>query len=77
MRRLVFGIITLLLLGTEVLIGLYATGWIRSYLGDVLVVILIYTLIRTIMFQLRMVRNATRTACSMWMWKATSFMRRT
>ena len=48
LRRLVFGIITLLLLGTEILIGLYATGWIRSYLGDVLVVILIYTLIRTI-----------------------------
>lgn len=48
MRRLVFGILTLLLLGIEVLIGLFAHGWVRSYLGDVLVVILLYTLIRTI-----------------------------
>ena len=48
MRRLVFGILSLLLLGIEVLIGLYAHGWVRSYLGDVLVVILIYTVIRTI-----------------------------
>ena len=48
MRRIVFGILSLLLLGIEVLIGLYAHGWVRSYLGDVLVVILIYTVIRTI-----------------------------
>jgi len=48
LRRLIFGIISLLLLGIEVLIGLYAHGWVRSYLGDVLVVILIYTVIRTI-----------------------------
>ena len=48
LRRLVFGILSLLLLGIEVLIGLYAHGWIRSYLGDVLVVILIYTIVRTI-----------------------------
>lgn len=48
MRRLVFGIISLLLFGIEVLIGLYAHGWVRSYLGDVLVVILIYTIVRTI-----------------------------
>ena len=48
MRRLLFGILTILLLGIEVLIGLYAHGWVRYYLGDVLVVILIYTLIRTI-----------------------------
>ena len=48
MRRLIFGIISLLLLGIEVLIGFYAHGWVRSYLGDVLVVILIYTIIRTI-----------------------------
>ena len=39
---------TLVLLGIEILIGLYAHGWVRSYLGDVLVVILIYTLIRTV-----------------------------
>ena len=48
MRRVIFGLVTLILLSTEVLIGLYGHGWVRSYLGDVLVVILIYTLIRTI-----------------------------
>ena len=48
MRRLVFGILSLLLLGIEVLIGLFAHGWVRSYLGDVLVVILLYTIVRTI-----------------------------
>jgi hypothetical protein len=31
-----------------VLIGLFAHGWVRSYLGDVLVVILLYTIVRTI-----------------------------
>ena len=48
MRRLIFGLMTLILLGTEVLIALYGHGWVRIYLGDVLVVMLIYTLIRTI-----------------------------
>lgn len=47
-RRIVFGAASLLLLGIEIIIGLYASGWIRNYLGDVLVVILIYTLCRTI-----------------------------
>jgi hypothetical protein len=47
-KRLIYGLATLILLGIEILIGLFATGWIRIYLGDVLVVILIYTLIRTI-----------------------------
>ena len=46
--RLKYGIASIVLLGIEILIGLYATGWVRNYLGDVLVVILIYTLIRTI-----------------------------
>ena len=46
-KRLVYGISSLLLLGIEILIGLFAHGWVRSYLGDVLVVILIYTIIRT------------------------------
>ena len=48
MRRLVFGLISLLLLGIEILIGLFAHGWVRIYLGDVLVVILLYTIVRTI-----------------------------
>ena len=47
-KRLIYGIVSLILLGIEILIGLYAGGWVRSYLGDVLVVILLYTLFRTI-----------------------------
>ena len=46
--RLLYGIATVILLIIEVIIGLYAHGWIRNYLGDVLVVILLYTLYRTI-----------------------------
>ena len=48
MRRLIFGILSVILLGIEVLIGLFAHGWVRIYLGYVLVVILLYTIIRTI-----------------------------
>ena len=48
MKRIVFGVVSLALLGIEIMIGLYASGWIRNYFGDVLVVILIYTLCRTI-----------------------------
>lgn len=48
MRRLIFGLISLVLLGIEILIGLFAHGWVRSYLGDVLVVILLYTIVRTV-----------------------------
>lgn len=40
--------LTVLLFITEIIIGMYASGWIRAYFGDVLVVILIYTLIRTL-----------------------------
>ena len=47
-KRLIYGIASLILLGIEILIGLYATGWVRNYLGDILVVILIYTLFRTV-----------------------------
>ena len=48
MKRLIFGATSVLLLAIEIIIGMFATGWIRNYLGDVLVVILIYTIIRTI-----------------------------
>ena len=47
-KRLLYGIATVILLIIEVIIGLYSHGWIRNYLGDVLVVILLYTLYRTI-----------------------------
>ena len=36
------------LLGIEILIGMFAHGWVRDQLGDILVVILIYTIWRTI-----------------------------
>ena len=48
MKRVIYAAASLLLLGIEILIGLYATGWVRNYLGDVLVVILLYTLCRTV-----------------------------
>ena len=47
-KHLLFGIASILLLGIEILIGMYATGWIRGSLGDILVVILLYTLFRTV-----------------------------
>ena len=47
-KRLLYGIASGILLIIEVIIGLYAHSWIRNYLGDVLVVILLYTLYRTI-----------------------------
>lgn len=47
-KRIFYGLASILLLGIEILIGLFAHGWVRSYFGDVLVVILIYTIIRTI-----------------------------
>jgi len=38
---------SLLLFGTEVLIALYTTNWIRAYFGDFLVVILLYCLVKS------------------------------
>lgn len=46
--RIGMGIASVLLLGTEILIGMFAHGWVRNQLGDVLVVILIYTICRTV-----------------------------
>ncbi len=48
LRRLIFGTVTFLLLAAEILIGLFAHGWVRIYLGDVLVVILLYAAVRTV-----------------------------
>ena len=47
-KRLIFGGCSILLLGIEILIGMYAKGWIRNSFGDILVVILLYTLFRTV-----------------------------
>lgn len=48
-KRHIYAIASVILLSIEILIGLYAHGWIRNYLGDVLVVILLYTLFRTVL----------------------------
>lgn len=46
-KRIFYGIITLILLCIEVLIALYVhDSIIRPYIGDVLVVVLIYTFVR-------------------------------
>ena len=47
-KRLTYCITSVLLLVIEIIIGMYAHGFIRNYMGDVLVVILLYTLYRSI-----------------------------
>ena len=42
-----FGVVAAILFVIEVLIAVYGTGFVRNYLGDVLVVILLYCFIRT------------------------------
>lgn len=46
--RLIFAITALVLLIAEIVIAFYASGWIRNYLGDVLVVIFLYALYRAL-----------------------------
>ena len=46
--RLLFSITAFVLLIAEVVIAFYASGWIRNYLGDVLVVIFLYALYRAV-----------------------------
>ncbi len=46
--RIYMGIASIVLLGIEILIGMFARGWVRNQLGDILVVILLYTIFRTI-----------------------------
>ena len=46
--RSIMLVLSVLLLGIEILIGMYAHGWVRNYLGDVLVVILLYTICRSV-----------------------------
>jgi len=46
-KRLVYGIVTILLLVIEVLIALFVhDAFVRPYVGDVLVVVVLYTFIR-------------------------------
>lgn len=43
---LYYSVLSALLLGTEIWIGIFAGGWIRNYFGDVLVIPLMYCLVR-------------------------------
>ncbi|SCW61585.1 Protein of unknown function [Ruminococcaceae bacterium YRB3002] len=47
-KRLWFVIASVLLFTSEVAIGMWGHGWVRIYLGDVLVVILLYVLWRSV-----------------------------
>ena len=47
--RIGAGIAAAVLLGIEILIGMYAHGWVRNYLGDVLVVVLLCALVRLVL----------------------------
>lgn len=49
--RIFCGITAVLLLIAEILIGMYAHGWLRHSFGDVLVVILLWALWRTVLPQ--------------------------
>lgn len=50
----VFGAVAAVLFACEVLIAVYAKGFVRNHLGDVLVVILLYCLVRTFFRGFRM-----------------------
>lgn len=46
-KRIIYAIATILLIAVEVLIALYVhDGFVRPYVGDVLVVVVIYTFVR-------------------------------
>ena len=46
--RLLFAITAMVLLAVEIAIAFYASGWIRNYLGDVLVVLFLYACYRAV-----------------------------
>ncbi|MDD5946684.1 MAG: DUF2809 domain-containing protein [Oscillospiraceae bacterium] len=52
-KRTLYLIASVVLLGVEILIGMFAEGWLRIYFGDVLVIILLYTLVRTVLPKIR------------------------
>ena len=47
-KRILYLIAFIILVGIEVLIGKFAHGFVRGYVGDMLVVVVIYTFIRII-----------------------------
>lgn len=51
MKRALFLTTFIILFVTEVIIGICASGWVRNYLGDVFIVILLYALTRLIILE--------------------------
>ena len=47
-KRILYLIAFIILVGIEILIGKFAHGFVRGYVGDVIVVVVIYTFIRII-----------------------------
>ncbi len=47
-NKLIFAAVSLILLVSEILIGKYAHGFVRGSVGDILVVILLFSLLRII-----------------------------
>lgn len=52
-NRIIYLLLSVLLFAAEILIGCFADGWIRSYFGDVLVIVLLYTMVRSVLPQIR------------------------
>ncbi len=52
-KRWLYILLSIVLFVTEVLIGAFAHGWIRKYFGDVLVIILMYTMVRSVLPHIR------------------------
>ena len=50
-RRFLFAITAVVLLVVEFVIAFYAKGWIRNYLGDVLIVVFLYALFRAVFIE--------------------------
>ena len=46
--RLLYAVTACVLFAAEFIIALYASGWVRNYLGDVLVVVFLYVLYRAV-----------------------------
>ena len=64
--HLCFGIVFLVLFCVEVLIALFVQdNWIRPYFGDILVMIVLYSLLRTIM-PIRIWKKLHKRCCSLW-----------
>ena len=54
-KRILYLIAFIILVGIEVLIGKFAHGFVRGYVGDMLVVMVIYTFIRIIASTITMI----------------------